>query len=65
MSSQDDEAPRETAVVVLRRVVNLETADRFVGGWQEPVMVELSRMRALMPYADRLFLELRAERPVE
>jgi len=52
----------ETARVTLRQVVVLELADAFVLGWREMVMLELDRMRRMMPYADMLELTLTCER---
>ena len=52
----------ETARVNLRQVIVLELADAFVLGWREMVLLELDRMRRMMPYADRLELTLVCER---
>jgi hypothetical protein len=52
----------ETAYAVLRSCVDLELADQFVLGWKQMVMLELDRMRAEMPYADTLKLQLTCER---
>ncbi len=52
----------ETARVNLRQVIVLELADAFVLGWREMVMLELDRMRRMMPYADTLELTLICER---
>ena len=42
--------------------VNLDMADHFAGGWKELVLIELDRMRGMMPFADQLKLTFYCER---
>jgi hypothetical protein len=56
----------ETAHAELRRRIDLTvSADNFVLGWQQAVVIELDRMRREMPYADTLELRLICERRPE
>ena len=57
-------ADDETAHASLAKLVDLETADAFLPGWKELVMIELDQMRREMPYADTLRLTLACERRV-
>ncbi len=52
----------DTAHASLTYTISLELADAFVLGWRELVMIELNRMRGMMPYADQLKLTLTCER---
>jgi hypothetical protein len=52
----------ETARVTVSRIVRLDDADQFIGGWQQMIMIELAQMRAKMPFADTLVLTLATER---
>ncbi len=52
----------DTGRATLTCNVNLELADLYVGGWREMVMIELDRMRGMMPYADQLKLTFSCER---
>jgi hypothetical protein len=51
-----------SAQVNIRRWIDLETADQFVLGWKQLVLMEIDRLRAVMPYADSLEITLTCRR---